>query len=128
MSSVLCTQCYQYLWIVHSWFPLRFSLMFICIYIKYPVIILVRMQIYEEQFSGHTVATWFVYSECSLFLCVDYLLSSCCVCAQHCLCLRRIHSWWERRVDDCIVESGIKHHNLIHSWLSLRYLLRSIYM
>jgi hypothetical protein len=29
-SWVLCTQCCQYLWIVHSWLPLRFSLTFIC--------------------------------------------------------------------------------------------------
>ena len=26
---VLCTQCWQFLWIVHSWFPLWFSLRFI---------------------------------------------------------------------------------------------------
>ena len=26
----LCTQCCQFLWIVHSWLPLRFSLAFIC--------------------------------------------------------------------------------------------------
>jgi hypothetical protein len=25
-SCVLCTQCCQFLWIVHSWLPLRFSL------------------------------------------------------------------------------------------------------
>jgi hypothetical protein len=29
-SCVLCTQCCQCLWIVHSWLPLRFSLTFIC--------------------------------------------------------------------------------------------------
>ena len=28
-SCVLCTQCCQFLWIVHSWLPLRFSLTFI---------------------------------------------------------------------------------------------------
>ena len=27
--SVLCTQCCQCLWIVHTWFPIRFSLTFI---------------------------------------------------------------------------------------------------
>ena len=30
-SCVLCTQCCQCLWIVHSWFPLRFSVAIICI-------------------------------------------------------------------------------------------------
>ena len=30
LSCVLCTQCCQYHWIVHSWLPLLFSLMFIC--------------------------------------------------------------------------------------------------
>ena len=29
-SCVLCTQCCRFLWIVHSWLPLRFSLAFIC--------------------------------------------------------------------------------------------------
>ena len=29
-SCVLCTQGYQFLWNVHSWLPLRFSLTFIC--------------------------------------------------------------------------------------------------
>jgi len=28
-SCVLCTQCCQFLWIVHSWLPLQFYLMFI---------------------------------------------------------------------------------------------------
>ena len=27
---VLCTQCCQFLWIVHFWWPLRYSLTFIC--------------------------------------------------------------------------------------------------
>ena len=30
-SYVICTQCCQFLWIVHSWLPLRCSLTFICI-------------------------------------------------------------------------------------------------
>jgi hypothetical protein len=30
MSYVLCTQCWQDLWIVHSWLSPRFSLTFIC--------------------------------------------------------------------------------------------------
>ena len=30
LSYVLCTQCWQCLWIVHSWLPIRFSLIFIC--------------------------------------------------------------------------------------------------
>ena len=30
LQSVSCAQCFLYLWIVHSWLPLRFSLMFIC--------------------------------------------------------------------------------------------------
>jgi hypothetical protein len=29
-SCVLCPQCFQFLWNVHSWLPLRFSLTFIC--------------------------------------------------------------------------------------------------
>jgi hypothetical protein len=28
-SCVLCAQCWQCLWIVHSWLPIRFSLTFI---------------------------------------------------------------------------------------------------
>jgi hypothetical protein len=30
LSCVLCTQCCQFLWIVHFWLPLRYSLTFIC--------------------------------------------------------------------------------------------------
>jgi hypothetical protein len=30
LSYVLCTQCWQCFWIVHSWLPIQFSLMFIC--------------------------------------------------------------------------------------------------
>ena len=30
LCCVLCTQCFQCLWIVNSWFALQFSLMFIC--------------------------------------------------------------------------------------------------
>ena len=30
LSCVLCTQCCQWLCIVHSWFPIRFSLTYIC--------------------------------------------------------------------------------------------------
>jgi hypothetical protein len=30
LSYVLCTQCWQDLWIVHSWLSIRFSLVFIC--------------------------------------------------------------------------------------------------
>jgi hypothetical protein len=29
-SCVLCTQCYQFLWIVHSWLHIRYSRTFIC--------------------------------------------------------------------------------------------------
>ena len=32
LSCVLCTLCCQCLWIVYSWLPLGFSLMFICMY------------------------------------------------------------------------------------------------
>ena len=34
LSCVLSTQCYQCLWIVHSWLSLRFSLMFITIIVN----------------------------------------------------------------------------------------------
>jgi hypothetical protein len=30
LSCVLCTLCYQFLWIVHLWLPLWYSLTFIC--------------------------------------------------------------------------------------------------
>jgi hypothetical protein len=30
LSCVLCVQCYQFLWVVHSSLPLQFSLTFIC--------------------------------------------------------------------------------------------------
>jgi hypothetical protein len=30
-SFVLCTPCYQFLWVVHFWLPLLYSLMFICL-------------------------------------------------------------------------------------------------
>ena len=38
LSCVLCTQCCQFLWIVHSWLPLRISitfttLIYLCLYI-----------------------------------------------------------------------------------------------
>jgi hypothetical protein len=36
-SCVLCTQCCQCLWIVHSWLHLRFSLTFICFVCLRPV-------------------------------------------------------------------------------------------
>ena len=37
LSCVLCTQCCQFLWNVHSWLPLRYSLTFICpvLYVHY---------------------------------------------------------------------------------------------
>jgi hypothetical protein len=34
-SCVFCTQCYQCLWITHSWFPLRFPLRFSLMFIIY---------------------------------------------------------------------------------------------
>ena len=36
---VLCTQCCQFLWIVHSWLSLRFSLTFIHIYVFMKIIV-----------------------------------------------------------------------------------------
>ena len=35
LFCVLCAQCCHFLWIVHSWLPLRFSLTFICITLKH---------------------------------------------------------------------------------------------
>jgi hypothetical protein len=33
LSCVLCTQCCQFLWIVHSWLPLRFSLTLVYLFL-----------------------------------------------------------------------------------------------
>jgi hypothetical protein len=39
---VLCTLCYQFLWIVHLWFPLRYSITFICL-----IVVLVEITNYS---------------------------------------------------------------------------------
>ena len=38
LSCVLCTLCYQFLWVVHFWLPLRYSLTFVCLCLVYPVL------------------------------------------------------------------------------------------
>ena len=76
LSCVLCAQCCQRLWTVHSWLPLRFSLTFIC-----PVSLVPNVA---------------VSLDCS-FLIASSVFSNvylCCVlCAQCCVCFWIVYSW-----------------------------------
>ena len=66
LSCVLCTLCCQFLWIVHFWLPLRFSLMFIC-----PVSC-VR---YVANFSGLSIFDCpFGVLQCLFVLCLVYAM------------------------------------------------------
>jgi hypothetical protein len=76
LSYVLCTQCWQCFWIVHSWLPIQFSLMFIC-----PVSCLLNV----DRTSGVSIL-----GDPSVFSNV-YL--SCVSCIQRWQCLWIVHSW-----------------------------------
>jgi hypothetical protein len=86
LSCVLCTLCCQFLWIVHFWLPLRYSLTFICpcfVYPMLPVSLYCPFLIAPSVFSN-------VYLSCVL----------CTLCCQF---------LW-----------------IVHFWLSLRYSLTFI--
>ena len=76
LSYVLCIQCWQYLWIVHSWLHIQFSLMFIC-----PVSCVLNV----DRTSGVSIL-----GDPSVFSNVYLACVSCTQCWQ---CLWIVHSW-----------------------------------
>jgi hypothetical protein len=76
LSYVLCTQCWQCLWIVHSWLPIRFSLIFIC-----PVSCVFNV----DSTSGLSILCR------PLVFSIVYL--ACVLCNQCCHCLWIVHFW-----------------------------------
>ena len=48
LSCILCSKCCQCLWIVHSWFPLRFSLTFICFVCLRPVSCVPKLPVFLD--------------------------------------------------------------------------------
>jgi hypothetical protein len=80
LSCVLRTQCCQCLWIVHSWWSPRFSLMFI-----YPVSCVLN----TDSTSGLSIL------DCPSVFSNLYL--SCVLCTQCWQCLCIIHSWLSPR-------------------------------
>ena len=104
VSCVLCTQCWQCLWIVHSWLSPRFSLTFIC-----PLSCVLNV----DSFSGFSILDGPLGFHLRLFvLCLAYLMLtvpldcpfliipsvffnvylSCVLRTQCCQCLWIVHS------------------------------------
>jgi hypothetical protein len=107
---VLCTQCCQFLWIVHSWLLLRFSLTFICFVCLRPVRQTKQINVRENRRSNqewtiqrnwqrwvHKTAPS-VFSNVSMFC----LSSSCLLCTQCCQFLWIVHSWLLLRSEGAI--------------------------
>ena len=62
-SCVLCTQCCQFFWIVHSWLPLRFSL----VYLHLPMQSLCVCHLWNWEFDSwpyDKVCQWLVPGQC----------------------------------------------------------------
>jgi hypothetical protein len=76
LSCVLCTLCCQFLWIVHFWLPLRYSLTFICPVSCVP---------YVASFSG---LSFFITP--SVF---SNIYLSCVLCILCCQFLWIVHFW-----------------------------------
>jgi hypothetical protein len=108
-SYVLCTQCWQCLWIVHSWLPIKFSLMFICT---------VSWVLNVDSAYGLSILDCpFGFLERLFVLCLSYSMLplsldcplliahsvfsnvylSCVLCTQCWQDLWIIHSWWPPR-------------------------------
>jgi hypothetical protein len=85
-SSVLCTKCCQFLWFVHSWLPLRFSLTFICL-------VCLRQVSCVPNVVSFSVCPFLiapsVFSNVYLF----GLSSSSVLCTKCCQFLWFVHSW-----------------------------------
>ena len=93
LSCVLCAQCCQCLWIVHSWLPLQFFLTFICPVSYVPNVASVSgLSIFYFPFGFFLP----VSLDCP-FLTAPSVFSnvylSCVLCAQCCQCLWIVHSW-----------------------------------
>ena len=119
-SCVLCTQCCQFFWSVHSWLPLLFSLTFICFVCFRPVSCVPNV----ASFSGMFILDcpfcflWRLFVLFAFVLCLVYpmlpvflecsfliapsvfsdvylfcLLSSCVLCTQCCQFFWNVHSW-----------------------------------
>ena len=74
---VLCTQCCQFLWIVHFWLPLRYSLKFIhlskanlrLLWIISILILTFILKCYEKCFSWQNPRTFiFIFGQIPMFL------------------------------------------------------------
>ena len=103
LSYVLYTQCWQCLWFVHSWLPIRFSLMFIC-----PVSCVLNV----DSTSGLSI-----FGRPSVFSNVYLACVSCTQCWQ---CLWIVHSWSSIRFSltfICPVSCVL--HAASVSWLSI---------
>ena len=104
LSCVLCAQCCQRLWTVHSWLPLRFSLTFICpvslvpnVAVSLDCSFLIASSVFSNVYLCCVLcAQCFQCLDCS-FLITSSVFSnvylSCVLCAQCCQCLWIVHSW-----------------------------------
>jgi hypothetical protein len=115
LSCVLCTLCCHFLWIVHFWLPLRYSLTFICpcfVYPMLPVSLDCPFLIAPLVFSN-------VYLSCAL-----------CILCCHFLCI--VHLWLPLRYSltfICPMSCGLCCQFLwiVHFGLPLRYSLTFIW-
>jgi hypothetical protein len=104
LSCVLCAQCCQRLWTVHSWLPLRFSLTFICpvslvpnVAVSLDCSFLIASSVFSNVYLCCVLcAQCFQCLDCS-FLITSSVFSnvylSCVLCAHCCQCFWIVHSW-----------------------------------
>ena len=110
-SSLLCTRCCQFLWIVHSWLPLLYSLTFIFdLCLVYPVLpvsldcpFLIAPSVFSNVYFRPVscvpgVASFSGLSILDCPFCILYrLFSSCVLCTRCCQFLWIVHSWLPSR-------------------------------
>jgi hypothetical protein len=108
LSCVLCTLCYQCLWIVYSWLPLGFSLTFICPVSCVPYVASVfglsildcPLGFLKRLFVLCLVYPMLPVSLDCLFLIAPLDFSqvylSCVLCTLCCQCLWIVYSWLSR--------------------------------
>ena len=124
-SYVLCAQCSQCLWSVHSWLPLRFSLTFLFVLCfvcsMLPVSLECPFLIAPFVLSNSFFFVFcFVYSMlpvslgCPLLMVFSLVYLSCVLCAQCYRCLWRIHSWLLLRFSLTFIYQCLW---IVHSWL-----------
>ena len=108
-SRVLCTQCCQFLWIVHFWLPLRFSLTFIFI----PPVLPLSLN------CPFLIALWFSLT----FIFVRVLCTRCC---QYLWIFPSVFYNVYFRPMSCV--TGVANVWIVHSWLPPRFSLTFMFV